>query len=115
MAQNLIFLKQLTFMLFIIELIWTLVFFFYYLSYLSPSKKILKIIASFFFDSFLLLSQFYCFDYYNYFYGRIRKYMDYYKILLMKNKKEEATFIRNVLPVKIIDYINSEEVELEDI
>ena len=116
MAQNLIFLKQLTFMLFIIELIWPLVFFFfYYLSYLSPSNKKLEKIQLLFFDSFLLLSQFYCFKYYNYFYGRIKKYMDYYKILLMKNKKKEAAFVRNVLPVKIIDYINSEEVELENI
>ena len=29
----------------------------------------------------------------------------------MKNKKKEAAFVRNALPVKIEHYINTEEVE----
>ena len=110
MAQNLIFLNKLNYMLVHIEHTRSLIILFYNL---NSSDEILIIKPLF--DLLLYLSQSYCFYYYNYFFDKIKKYMEYYKILLMKNKKEEAAFVRNSLPVKIEIYINSEEAELENI
>ena len=115
MAKNLTFLKILTFILFLIELSWSFVLLYFYIGLEASNKGILIRIIITLFDSLLLLSQFYCFSYFNYFLGKIEKYIEYYKRLIIKNKKEEASFVRDTLPVKIEDYIDHEENELQDI
>lgn len=115
MEKNLICCKGLILILFIIQINWKFVLSYIYIDLDDSKKRVLNIIIVFILDSLSLLFQFYCFDYTSYFFSRIKKYIEYHKILLIKNKKEEASFIRNTLPVKIEDYINLEEEELENI
>ena len=123
MLKNVNYLKILTFINSIIELIWAS-FFLYYLfkdsSKINMSrffpysiKKIIFKIILYFIDSTLQLCLFYFFYYSEYFLKRVEKYLEYYKRLLIKNRNKEAEFVRNTLPENIEDYTPNNEKEEE--
>ena len=86
------------------------VFFFDY----KKEKVFLKIVL-YFTDGILLLSQSYCFYYYEYFLKRCEIYLEFYKRLIIKNRNKEADFIRNELPINIEDLIINSGTEMKDI
>ena len=86
------------------------VFFFEY----KKEKVFLKIVI-YFIDALLLLSQSYCFYYYEYFLKRCQIYLEFYKHLIIKNRNKEADFIRNELPINIEELLINSGTEMNDI
>ena len=77
------------------------------LSYTFKKKIFIKLILHFI-DSIALLIQSYFYHYHDYFLRRGEIYIEFYKRLIIKNRKEEAEFVRNQLPRNIDDFgINS--------
>ena len=68
-------------------------------------KKVLIKIILYFIDSILLLLHSYFFYYYDYFLRRGEIYIEFYKRLIIKNRKEEADFVRKELPSSIDNFI----------
>jgi len=124
-SNNVSFFTVLSFFCSIIVFAWTFILFYYYMKDLSyPNNNIyfsykmkgnLVTIIINLIDSLLLLSQFYFFKYWEYFLGRVNKYIEYYKRLVIKNKTKEANFVRNILPYQIDNYIPNNEEELQNV
>ena len=125
MSKNVNFLRKLIFVSTFFDFYFLFILIYYYIkdSYvpnnkiyfpLSGEKVLVRIILRAI-DSLLLLSQFYCFYYYNYFLNRIERYIEFYKRLIIKNRNKEADFIRNTLPYDIESYISSNGTELRNI
>ena len=125
MSKNVNFLKRITFISTFFDFYFLFILLYYYIkdSYVPNNKlffpfsdeRVLERIILRSIDSLLLLSQFYCFYYYNYFLNRIEKYIEFYKRLIIKNKNKEADFIRNTLPYDIESYVSSNGIELRNI
>ena len=76
-------------------------------------KDIIKLIIHFI-DTILLFGQSYFFYYYNYFLNREKLYIELYKRLIIKNRKNEAECVRRELPVNI-DEDNNSGTEMENV
>lgn len=124
-SNNVSFMAVLTLVCSIIGFIWTSILSFYYMNSLrNPNNfiyfpnimklSLARVIANLI-DFLLLLSQFYFFKYWEYFLGRINKYIEYYKRLVIKDKTKEANFVRNILPYHIDNYISNNEEELQNV
>ena len=74
----------------------------------DEQRKQLTIIILYLIDSIILLIQSYFFHFHDYFLRRGEIFIEFYKRLIIKNRKEEAEFVRNQLPRNIDDFeINS--------
>ena len=125
MSKNVIFLKRIIYISTFFDFCFLFILLYYYIkdSYVPNNKiffpfsdeRVLERIILRSIDSLLLLSQYYCFYYYNYFLDRIEKYIELYKRLIIKNRNKEADFIRYILPYDIESYASSNGTELRNI
>ena len=69
----------------------------------------------YFIDTILLLCQGYFFYYYEYFLNRGKIYIEFYKRLIIKNRKKEADLVRNELPTNMDNFLINSETELENV
>ena len=125
MSKNIIFLKRIIYISTFFDFCFLFILLYYYIkdSYVPNNKiffpfsdeRVLERIILRSIDSLLLLSQYYCFYYYNYFLDRIEKYIELYKRLIIKNRNKEADFIRYILPYDIDSYVSSNGTELRNI
>ena len=113
-TKNVIILKQVNFICFLISLFWSFCLLYYVKNDLIIGKKdIIKLIIHFI-DTILLFGQSYFFYYYNYFLNREKLYIELYKRLIIKNRKNEAECVRRELPVNI-DEDNNSGTEMENV
>ena len=113
-TKNVIILKQVNFICFLISLFWSfrLLYCAYeYAQYLNLRKgDIIKLII-YFTDTILLFGQSYFFYYYEYFLNRVKLYIELYKRLIIKNRKKEAELVRKELPANIEGIDSGTEME----
>ena len=69
----------------------------------------------YFIDTILLLCQGYFFYYYEYFLNRGKIYIEFYKRLIIKNRKKEADLVRNELPTNMDNFLINSETELGNV
>ena len=125
MSKNVGFLKKLTLIFCVNDFIWSFILSYYLIKdFAIPNnskffpfswKRIIYRIILNWTDSILLLLQFYCFCYYGYFLNRLEIYIEYYKRLIIKKRDEEASFVRNILPYDINEYVSSSGEELQNV
>ena len=109
-TKNVIILKQVNFICFLISLFWSFRLL-YYAQYINLQKgDIIKLII-YFTDTILLFGQSYFFYYYDYFLNRVELYIELYKRLIIKNRKNEAELIRRELPANIEGIDSGTEME----
>ena len=109
-TKNVIILKQVNFICFLISLFWSFRLL-YYAQYLNLRKgDIIKLII-YFTDTILLFGQSYFFYYYEYFLNRVKLYIELYKRLIIKNRKKEAELVRRELPANMEDIDSGTELE----
>ena len=117
MYKNVRYLKVLSLINGIIEFLWSLILLYYFakdsvypnnLKYFPYTfRRVLYRIILYFIDSCLLFGLSYFFYYFEYFLGRVEKYLEYYKRLIIKNRNKEAEYVRNALPANLELYISS--------
>jgi len=120
--HNVNYLKKNIISFFILKIFWIGIWIYVYFLrlfkirlFIILEKDIIFIILLNVFDCLLLLCQSYIFSYYEYFLRRTDIYIEYYKRLIIKNKTEEANFIRAQLPYELNDYISTDAIELRNI
>ena len=80
----------------------------------DEQRKQLIIIILYLIDSIILLIQSYFFHFHDYFLRRGEIYIEFYKRLIIKNRKEEAEFVRNQLPRYVKDFVINSGHEMQN-